>query len=132
MQLARLKCITGPLHRSLAGGLGGKSTADAVETLVGMASDACYNRSAPRTLNLTHCYAFFIDYGKAFELADPDSILHLLAVDKGIKGHLLGWFNDFYKTGRATPVFKGKNQTFSRCIKGHHKVPSLVLFCSIF
>ena len=83
MQLARLKFLTGPLHPSIVGGLEGKSTSDAVETVVGMASDACYNRSGPRTLNLMHCYAIFIDYKKAFELADLNSTLHLLAVDKG-------------------------------------------------
>ena len=108
MQLARLKFLTGPLHPSLVGGLEGKSTADAVATVVGMASDARYKRSGPRTLNLMHCYAIFIDYEKAFELADPDSILHLLAVDKGIKGHLLGWLKDFLQNRKGYTRVQGE------------------------
>ena len=74
MQLAPLKFLTGSLHPSLFRGLESKSTYDAIATVVGI----------------------FIDYEKAFELADPNSILHLLVVDKGIKGHLLGLFKYFW------------------------------------
>ena len=108
MQLARLKFLTGPLHPSLVGGLEGKSTSDAIATVVGMASDARHKRSGPRTLNLMHCYAIFIDYEKAFELADPNVILHLLAVDKGIKGHLLGWLKDFLSNRKGYTRLQGE------------------------
>ena len=108
MQLARLKFLTGPLHPSLVGGLEGKSTSDAIATVVGMASDARHKRSGPRTLNLMHCYAIFIDYEKAFELADPNSILHLLAVDKGIKGHLLGWLKDYLHNRKGYTRVQGE------------------------
>ena len=108
MQLARLKFLTGPLHPSLVGGLEGKSTSDAIATVAGMASDARHKRSGPRTLNLMHCYAIFIDYEKAFELADPNSILHLLAVDKGIKGHLLEWLKEFLHNRKGYTRVQGE------------------------
>ena len=108
MQLARLKFLTGPLHPSLVGGLEGKSTSDAIATVVGMASDARHKRSGPRTLSLTHCYAIFVDYEKAFELADPNVILHLLAVDKGITGNLLGWLKDFLSNRKGYTRVQGE------------------------
>ena len=37
----------------------------------------------------------FIDYEKAFELADLNVIVNPLTVDRGIKGYLLGSLNDF-------------------------------------
>ena len=73
-----------------------------------MASDARHRRSGPRTLNLKHCFAVLIDYEKAFELADPTSILHLLSVDKGIKGHLLGWLRDFLTDRKGYTRLQGE------------------------
>ena len=118
MQLARLKYLTGPLHHNLMGGVAGKGTEDAIATVVGMASDARNKRSGRRTLNLLHCYAVFIDYEKAFELADPNCILHLLAVDKGIKGHLLGWLKDFLSDRKGYTKVQGEESDIMPLYQG--------------
>ena len=99
MVLARLKFKTGPLHNFLMGGSQGKGTADAIATVISMASDAKHRRTSNKNLAIKQCLAVFIDFEKAFELADPLAILHILASDKGIKGNLLGWLQDFL-TGR--------------------------------
>ena len=108
MILARLKFLVGPLHPNLMGSTEGKGTSHAIATVISMASDARHRRSGPRTLNLKHCFAVLIDYEKAFELADPTSILHLLSVDKGIKGHLLGWLRDFLTDRKGYTRLQGE------------------------
>ena len=132
MQLARLKFLTGSLHPSLVGGLEGKSTSDAIATVVGMASDARHKRSGPRTLNLMHCYAIFVDYEKAFELADPNAILHLLAVTKGTKVNLLGWLKDFLSNRKGYTRVQGEESDIFPLYKALHKVQSLAPFFSTF
>jgi ribonuclease HI len=107
MILARLKHLIGPLHDNLMGCTEGRGTADAIATVVSIASDARHNRSGLKTLKRKSCYSVFIDYEKAFELADPSSILHLLTTDKGIKGNLLGWLQDFLTDRRGFTIVQG-------------------------
>ena len=95
MKLARIIFLIGSLHPKLVGGLEGKSTSDAIATIVGMASHIRHEWSGPRTRNLRHCYAIFI-------------ILHLLAVDKGIKGNLSGWLKDFLSNRKGNTREQGE------------------------
>ena len=95
MILNRLTYIVGPLHHNLMGSTQGRGTTDAIGTLGKIASDAKFNRSGPKTKALKMAFAIFIDFEKAFELANSTVILHTLAHDKGVKGNLLGWLKDF-------------------------------------
>ena len=119
--LNRLKFLIGPLHPNLMGCTKGKGTTDAIATLTKMASDAKHRRSGPKTNSLKHCLAVFIDFEKAFELANITSLLDILCTDKGIKGNILGWLKD-YLLGRegytmvqgvkseVMPFFQGTSQ----------------------
>jgi len=119
--LNRLKFLIGPLHPNLMGCTKGKGTTDAIATLTKMASDAKHRRSGPKTNSLKHCLAVFIDFEKAFELANITSLLDILCTDKGIKGNILGWLKD-YLLGRegytmvqgvkseVMPLFQGTPQ----------------------
>ena len=107
MILARLKYKVGPLHDNLMGCIQGKGTADAIATLAKLASDATHRRSGPINLCLKACYAIFLDYEKAFEMADPTTILHILAVDKGISGKVLGWIKDFLTNRKGYSSVQG-------------------------
>ena len=130
--IALLSCIDKIMEsmqlERLVGGLEGKSTSNAIATVVGMASDARHKRSGPRTLNLMHCYAVFVDYKKAFELADSNVILHLLAVDKGIKGNLLGWLKDFLSNRNSYNRVQGEESDMYLLYQGILRVLFIALF----
>ena len=113
MVLARLKFKIGPLHHNLMGCVQGKGTMDAVATLAKLASDSKHRRSGSSTLGVKACYAIFLDYEKAFEMADPTTILNILAVDKGVTGKMLGWIQDFLSNRKGFSVVQGeRSDTF--------------------
>ena len=95
MILNRLKHIVGPLHPNLMGCTQGKGTTDAIATFANIVSDVKHRRSGPATKPLNAAYAIFIDYMKAFELANSSVILSILCEEKGVVGNLLGWLQDF-------------------------------------
>ena len=99
MILNRLKHIVGPLHPNLMGCTQGKGTTDAIASFANIVSDAKHNRSGPTTNALKFAFAIFIDYVKAFELANSTVILSVLCEEKGVVGNMLGWLQD-YLTGR--------------------------------
>ena len=107
MVLARLKFQVGPLHPNLVGGVTGRGTTDAIATVTKLASDARHRRSGPTTQSLKHCYALFIDFEKAFELANSEAILHILAAEKGIKGNMLAWLSDFLVGRKGYTIVQG-------------------------
>jgi ribonuclease HI len=104
MVLNRLKHIVGPLHPNLMGCTQGKGTTDAIATLANIVSDVKHRRSGPCTKPLKAAYAIFIDYMKAFELANSSVVLSILCEEKGVVGNLLGWLQDFLtdRTGYTT------------------------------
>ena len=108
MILARLKFRVGPLHVNLMGCIQGKGTMDAIATLAKLASDANHRRSGPINLALKACYAIFLDYEKAFEMADPTTILHILSADKGVTGKVLGWIKDFLTNRKGFAYVQGE------------------------
>lgn len=71
-------------------------------------------------------FLILLDLEKAFELADPPSIAAILA-EKGVKGKLLGWIEDYLTNRRASLKFKGqisrhavsKKHTPRRNVKSH-------------
>ena len=92
--LARLEWKLGEAHPHLFGFTRGRSTADSISTLLALIN----NRPA---------VAVFLDMEKAFELANPDSILDLL-VTKGVKGRLLAWVADYLRGRCARVKFQGR------------------------
>ena len=112
MILSRLRFLIGPLHPNLLGSTKGKGTTDAIATLTKMASDAKYNRSGPKTNALKICLAIFIDFEKAFELANITSLLSILCNDKGIKGNILGWIQEYLLNRKGYTCVQGiKSET---------------------
>ena len=107
MILNRLRFLIGPLHPNLMGCTKGKGTTDAIATLTKMASDAKYRRSGPRSQSLKLCLAIFIDFEKAFELANITTLLGILATDKGIKGNMLGWLQDYLLDRKGYTTVQG-------------------------
>ena len=107
MILARLKFLIGPLHPNLMGCTQGRGTQDAIATLGSIASDAKHRRSGPSTNTLKSCFAIFIDFEKAFELANITTILDILCTDKGIKGHTLGWIQDYLMDRKGYTTVQG-------------------------
>ena len=101
MVLARLKFQVGPLHPSLVGCTQGRGTTDAIATLAKLASDARHGRSGPTTNSLLHCFALFVDYKQAFELANSTTILHILSTDKKVQGNMLAWLQDYLSSRRG-------------------------------
>ena len=95
--LHRLQWVTGPLHPSVYAYTKGTGTAECLSTLLAKVS------SGKST-------AVFLDLEKAFELANGSVILSLLAA-KGVKGHLLGWVQDFLTGRRARVKFQGRSSS---------------------
>ena len=114
MMLNRLSYIVGPLHPNLMGCTQGKGTTDAVASLGNIVSDAKYKRSGPKTNALTKAFAIFIDYEKAFELANSTVISHTLVRDKGVNGNMLGWLKDYLTERKGyTTVLGQKSEIMS-------------------
>lgn len=67
---------------------------------------------------MKHCFAIFIDYEKAFELADPKSILHTLTVDKGVNGSILGWLQDFLSHRKGYTIVQGQESDVFSLFQG--------------
>ncbi|ROT82187.1 hypothetical protein C7M84_024641 [Penaeus vannamei] len=53
----------------------------------------------------------FLDLEKAFELANRDAILHILA-EKGVKGMLLQWVKDYISNRKVRVKFQGRTSEF--------------------
>ena len=112
MILSRLRFLIGPLHLNLLGSTKSKGTMDAIATLTKMASDAKYYRSGPSTNALKICIAIFIDFEKAFELANITSLLSILCNDKGIKSNILDWIQDYILNSKGYTCVQGiKSET---------------------
>ena len=107
MVLCRLKYKVGPFHHGLVGGVSGRGTTDAIATVAKLAADARHNRSGPTTNNLRHCYALFIDFEKAFELANSGAILQILASEKGVNGNMLAWLKDYLSDRKGYTIVQG-------------------------
>ena len=107
MVLARLKYQVGPFHPNLVGGVSGRGTTDAIATVAKLASDARHRRSGPTTNALYHCFALFIDFEKAFELANSSAILYILASEKGVKGNMLAWLKDYLEGRKGYTIVQG-------------------------
>jgi len=103
MVLARLKSRVGPFHEGLVGGVSGRGTTDAIATVAKLAADARHKCSGPNT----NCYAVFIDFEKAFELANSSAILQVLASDKGVNGNMLAWLKDYLSDRKGYTIVQG-------------------------
>ena len=94
MALNRLQYKTGPLHPKLYAYRKGIGTTECIMDLL-----SCINNKRATIA--------FLDYEKAFELANPVAVLHSL-VRKGIKGHLLAWNKNYLLNRQARVKFQGK------------------------
>ena len=97
MILARLRWQIGELHSSLFAYQANRSTTTCLMTLLD-------------TLRFRSGLVVFLDLEKAFELANPQVILELLAT-KGVCGKLLQWLQDFLTDRSARVRFQGRLST---------------------
>ena len=93
MVLKRLIFKTGPLHPQLYAYREGVGTTECISDVL-------------NCINNNKALIVFIDFEKAFELANPAAILHSL-VTKGIKGHLLAWTKNYSTNRQARVKFQG-------------------------
>lgn len=91
--LARLKYKIPNLHPNLLAFIRKRGTSDNIASL----------RSS---IDKKMSYLILLDLEKTFELADPPTITTSLA-DKGIKGKLLGWIEDYLIERKASVHFQG-------------------------
>ena len=93
MVLKRLIYKTGPLHPQLYAYREGVGTTECITDVLN-----CINNKQATVV--------FIDFEKAFELANPAAILYSL-VQRGIKGHLLAWTKNYSTNREARVRFQG-------------------------
>ena len=104
MVLNRLLWRLGSLHPHVFGFTRGVGTADSIMALLSQVN----NRPA---------VAVFLDLEKAFELASAHAILAAL-VQKGVRGRLLTWLQDYLLDRRARVRFQGERSAFRRLENG--------------
>ena len=104
MVLSRLQWRLGRLHPHVFGFTRGVGTADSVMALLSLVD----NRPA---------VVVFLDLEKAFELASAHAILVAL-VQKGIRGRLLAWIEDYLLHRRARVRFQGRLSSYREMENG--------------
>ena len=104
MVLTRLQWRLGPLHPHVFGFTRGVGTADSIMALLSYVN----NRPA---------LTVFLDLEKAFELASAHAILATL-VQKGVRGRLLAWIEDYLQHRRARVRFQGLRSTYRELENG--------------
>ena len=104
MVLERLKHRVGPLHPHLYAYQEGVGTTECITDVLSYIN----NRPALVT---------FLDFEKAFELANPAAILISL-VRKGIKGHILAWNKNYLMNRQARVKFQGTFLTYKNLENG--------------
>ena len=98
MVLERLKHRIGPLHPHLYAYQEGVGTTECITDVL-----SCINNKK--------ALVAFLDFEKAFELANPAAVLTSL-VRKGIKGHLLAWNKNYLTNRQARVKFQGNLSTY--------------------
>lgn len=93
MVKTRLIWKTGKLHQNIYGFTTGRGTTECIVELLSHIRD-----------RKTH--VVFLDIEKAFELANPQAILHIL-VKKGVTGRMLAWTRDYLTDRHARVTFQG-------------------------
>ena len=117
MILERFKCRIGPLHPHLHAYQEGVGTTERITDVLG-------------GINNKPALSASLDFEKAFELANPATIL-LSLVRKGINGHILAW-NKNYLIDRPESNFKAHFQLTKIWRMILHKVESSVLIYLTF
>ena len=104
MALNRLIHKIGPLHKQLYAYREGIGTTECLTDLLN-----CINNNKATIV--------FIDFEKAFELANTTVILYSLA-KKGTKGHLLAWIQNYTTNRQARVKFQGHNSEYKNLENG--------------
>ena len=104
MVLPRLQWQIGQLHHNIFGFVQGKSTTDCIMTFLALID----NRES---------IAVYLDLEKAFELANPAAILEAL-VNKGVRGHMLSWIEDYLHGRRSRVKFQGTTSNYREIQNG--------------
>ena len=109
MVLPRLQYKYGPLHPNVRAFCTERGTDDCLNTLLTLINIKISKATKHRPM------AVFLDLEKAFELANDNIILDLLA-SKGINGKMLSWIATYLKDRTAQVRFQGKLST-SQCFQ---------------
>ena len=115
------KQIRNKLHPNLIGFLKDRGTEDGIAALVSHLSKQLYRENSTivenRDRNRYTTMIAFIDFSKAFELADQRVILSTLA-RLGVKGKMLGWIKDYLTDRKGFVTINGKQSDTLNFEKG--------------
>ena len=115
------KQISSKLHPNLIGFLKDRGTEDGIAALVNHLSKQLYKENSTvienRDIYKHPTMIAFIDFSKAFELADQRVILSTLA-KLGVKGKMLGWIKDYLTNRKGFVTINGKQSDTLNFEKG--------------